>query len=79
VKAAESVFVDQGSPGVEIIFSDFQVMTLPGMIGRLLEDLFDSFPLDLEIAVKACLAETQDHHVIRSPNGGFPALQHQPV
>jgi hypothetical protein len=34
------------------------------MICGLLEDLFNGLALHLEIAVKACLVETQDHHVI---------------
>ncbi len=53
-----SVFLDEGSPGVQRIFRHFQIVTLPGMIGCLLENLFDRHPVDLEIAVKARLAET---------------------
>jgi hypothetical protein len=34
------------------------------MICGLLEDLFYGLAIDLEVAVKACLVETQDHHVI---------------
>jgi hypothetical protein len=34
------------------------------MICGLLEDLFDGLAMDLEVAVKACLIETQDHHII---------------
>ena len=53
-----SVFLDEGSPGVQRIFRHFQIVTLPGMIGRLLENLFDRHPVYLEIAVQASLAET---------------------
>ncbi len=53
-----SVFLDEGSPGVQRIFRHFQIMTFSGMIGRLLEDLFDRLPVDLEIAVQARFVET---------------------
>ena len=58
MKVARSVFLNEGSPGVQRIFRHFQIMTLPGMIGRLLEDLFDRLPVDLEITVQARLVET---------------------
>jgi hypothetical protein len=58
MKDVGSVFLDEGSPGVQRIFRHFQIMTLPGMIGRLFEDLFDRLPVDLEIAVQAGLVET---------------------
>jgi len=55
---ARSVFLNEGSPGVQRILSHFQIVTFPGMIGRLLEDLFDRLPVDLEITVQAGLVET---------------------
>ena len=58
MKTSRSVFLNEGSPGVERIFRHFQIMTFPGMIGRLLEDLFDRLPVDLEITVQAGLVET---------------------
>ena len=58
MKVARSVFLNEGSPGVQRIFGHFQIVTFPGMIGRLLEDLFDRLPVDLEITVQARLVET---------------------
>jgi hypothetical protein len=58
MKVARSVFLNEGSPGVQRIFRHFQIVTFPGMIGRLLEDLFYRPPVDLEIAVQARLVET---------------------
>ncbi len=52
------ILLDEGSPGVQRIFRHFQIVTFPGMIGRLLENLFDRHPVDLEIAVQARLVET---------------------
>jgi hypothetical protein len=74
-----SVFLDEGSPGVQRIFRHFQIMTFPGMIGRLLEDLFDRLPVDLEIAVQARFGETQYLHDIRSPAGGSPVRRNPRV
>jgi hypothetical protein len=74
-----SVFLDEGSPGVQRIFRHFQIMTFPGMIGRLLEDLFDRLPVDLEIAVQARFVETQYLHDIRSPAGGSPVRRNPRV
>jgi len=66
-----SFLVDQGSTGIQKVFRHLQIVSFPGMICGLLEDFLDSLPANLEIAVQACLVETQDHHVIRSPSGEF--------
>jgi hypothetical protein len=74
-----SLFVDQASPFVERIIRHVQFMPFPGVIGRLLQDLFVRFPMDLEIAVNPCLAETQKLHDILSLFGGSSRLHRPPI
>jgi hypothetical protein len=71
--------VDQASPFIERIFRDVQFMPFPGMVGSLLQDLFVRSPVDLEIAVNPCLAETQNLHDILSLLGGSSHLHRPPI
>lgn len=55
---AGSLFVDQASPFIKRIVRHVEFVPFPGMIGGLLEYLFDRLSVDLEIAVEARFAET---------------------
>jgi hypothetical protein len=55
---AGSLFVDQASPFIKRIVRHGEFMPFPGMIGGLLECLFDRLSVDLEIAVEPRFAET---------------------
>jgi hypothetical protein len=66
-------FMDQASPFIKRIVRHGEFVPFPGMIGCLLQNLFDRLSMDLEIAVEASFAETQYFHPSRSPAGESPS------